>query len=83
MTSDEIQEAIDRAEQKRRELRDQQPEAKQSANVLSILPRAAELYRRQIARIPRTGAARPSDLEGREQQAGLGLRDPFDQPDSP
>jgi hypothetical protein len=49
MTADEIQAAIDRAEAKRRELQDQQPEVKQSAKLLSILPRAAELYRRQVA----------------------------------
>src|SRR5262249_51763708 len=39
----------DRAEAKRKELESQQPEAKASARVLSILPKAAELYRRQIA----------------------------------
>ena len=47
--SDEIQAAIERAEQKRRELEDSQPAAKRSAKVLSMLPKAAELYRRQIA----------------------------------
>lgn len=49
MTADELQAAIDRAESKRRELEAEQPEAKQSARVLSILPRAADLYRRQVA----------------------------------
>jgi DNA invertase Pin-like site-specific DNA recombinase len=49
MTADEIQAAIDRAEGKRRELQDQQPEAKESAKVLSIMPRAAAMYRKQIA----------------------------------
>jgi hypothetical protein len=49
MTADELQVAIDRAEQKRRELESEQPAAKQSAKVLSILPKAAELYRRQVA----------------------------------
>jgi site-specific DNA recombinase len=49
MTINEMQAAIERAEAKRRELEQQQPEAKQSAKVLSILPRAAELYRRQLA----------------------------------
>jgi len=34
---------------KRRELEAGQPEAKEGAKVLSILPRAAELYRPQIA----------------------------------
>ncbi len=37
------------AEAKRRELLDQQPAAKQSAKALAVLPKAAELYRRQIA----------------------------------
>ena len=37
MTADEIQAAIDRAEAKRRELEQQQPEARQSAKVLSIV----------------------------------------------
>ena len=32
-----------------RELQQQQPEAKPSAKVLAMLPRAAEIYRRQIA----------------------------------
>lgn len=48
MPPDEIQAAIARAEGKRRELEEQQPEAKQSARVLSFLPRAAHLYCRQI-----------------------------------
>jgi hypothetical protein len=49
MAADEIQAAIDRAEGKRRELQAQQPEAIQSAKVLSMLPKAAALYRKQIA----------------------------------
>ena len=49
LAADELQAAIDRAEGKRRELEAEQPEAKQSARVLSVLPRAAELYRRQVA----------------------------------
>jgi hypothetical protein len=49
MTGDEIEAAIDRAEAKRRELQNQQPAAKQSAKILTMLPRAAEAYRRQIA----------------------------------
>lgn len=49
MTADELHAAIDRAEGKRRELEAEQPEAKQLAKVLSILPRAADLYRRQVA----------------------------------
>jgi hypothetical protein len=48
MTADEIQAAIDRAEEKRRELEQQQPEARASAKVLSMLPRAADVYRRQV-----------------------------------
>jgi len=50
MTADEIQAAIDPAEAKRQELEQQQPAAKASAKVLSVLPKAAELYRRQIAK---------------------------------
>jgi site-specific DNA recombinase len=49
MAPNEIQAAIDRAEDKRRELFDQQLAAKQSARVLSMLPRAAETIRREIA----------------------------------
>ena len=51
MTADEIQAAIDRAEDKRRELEAQQPRARESAKVLSMLPRAAEKYRRSTLRI--------------------------------
>jgi hypothetical protein len=49
MAPDEIQAAIDRAEEKRRELESQQPEAKASAKVLTVLPKAAETYRRLVA----------------------------------
>ena len=49
LTADELQAAVEVAEAKRRELLDQQPGAKQSAKVLAVLPKAAELYRRQIA----------------------------------
>jgi hypothetical protein len=50
MASDEIQAAIDRAEDKRQELLDQQPAAKkQSAKVLNMLPKPAETARREIA----------------------------------
>ena len=48
MVADEIQVAIDRAEAKRRELQAQQPEAQQSAKVLSILSKAAAMYRRRV-----------------------------------
>jgi site-specific DNA recombinase len=50
MATDELQAAIDRAEAKRQELDGQQPLAKASAKVLSILPRAAALYRDQVRR---------------------------------
>jgi hypothetical protein len=48
MTTDEIQAAIDRASQKRREIQEQQQIAAPSARVFAMLPRAAEAYRRQI-----------------------------------
>lgn len=49
MATDELQAAVDRAEAKRRELVEQQPAVKQSAKVLRMLPKAAELARREIA----------------------------------
>ena len=49
MPADELQVAIDRAEQKRRELEaTQQPLARESAKILPMLTTAATLYRRQI-----------------------------------
>jgi len=48
MTADEIQAAIDRATEKRRELQNQQQTAMPSARMFTMLPRAAEAYRRQI-----------------------------------
>lgn len=48
MAPDELQAAIDRAEAKRQNLLEAQPAAKESAKLLTILPRAAEMYRRQI-----------------------------------
>jgi DNA repair exonuclease SbcCD ATPase subunit len=48
MPPDELQAAIERAEQKRQELEAQQPSARASAKVLSVLPRAAEMFRRQV-----------------------------------
>jgi site-specific DNA recombinase len=45
---DEIQAAIDLAEQKRRELEEAQPDAKESAKMIAMLPNAAKEYRRQI-----------------------------------
>jgi len=48
LTADELQAAIERAEGKRAALLAAQPSAKRSAKVLSMLPRAAEAYRRQI-----------------------------------
>ena len=48
MPPDEIEAAIERAEAKRRELEAQRPEAQEWAHVLSMLPKAAELFRRQV-----------------------------------
>ena len=45
---DEIQSVIDRVEQKREDLLNEQPVAKESARIISMLPRAAEAFRRQI-----------------------------------
>jgi hypothetical protein len=49
LTADELQAAIERAEAKRRELEQQQPTAKASSRVLTLLPKAADLYRKQLA----------------------------------
>ena len=49
MATDELQAAIDRAEVKRRELEAARPQAQRNARVLTMLPRVAELYRKQIA----------------------------------
>jgi hypothetical protein len=48
MASDEIEAAIARAEGKRAELEAQRPEMQASARVVSILPKAAALLRRQV-----------------------------------
>jgi site-specific DNA recombinase len=48
MAPDEIQAAIEKVEAKRRDLEANLPEAKQSVRILSILPKAAEMYRDQI-----------------------------------
>ena len=48
LAADELQSAVDRAMQKRRDLEAAQPEAKESAAVLAALPKAAALYRQQI-----------------------------------
>src|SRR5256885_14782280 len=50
MAADEIQAAIDRAETKRRELEEQGPAAKPSSRLFTMLPQAAEAYRRQITK---------------------------------
>lgn len=50
MAPDELQAAIDRAEAKRSDLWGTQAQASAGARVLSMLPRAAERYRQQIAR---------------------------------
>ena len=49
MAVDELQAAIDRAEAKREELLAQQPVARHSAKILKMLPKAAEVARREIA----------------------------------
>lgn len=49
MTGDELQAAMERAQAKRRELRDTNPATRPISNVIAALPQAAELYRRQIA----------------------------------
>ena len=49
MTAHKIQAAIDRAEAKRRELAEQQPDAMVSAKILAMLRKAAEVYREQVA----------------------------------
>jgi len=49
MAADELQAAIDRAEEKRRELQGLQGGEGVPTKTLAILPRAAELYRRQVA----------------------------------
>lgn len=50
LTADELQTAIDRVEAKRREVIDARPAARESARVLTMLPKAAEFYRDQIDR---------------------------------
>ena len=49
MTSDELQAAIERAESKRRELSQAMGQTEGGAKIISMLPRAAERYRKQIA----------------------------------
>jgi DNA invertase Pin-like site-specific DNA recombinase len=48
MEPDEILAAIAKAEQKRQDLMAARPEAKQSAKLLTAIPRAAEEYRREV-----------------------------------
>jgi hypothetical protein len=48
LEADEIQIAINRAEEKRQQLLQEQPYARQSAKVIATLPKAAKEYRRQI-----------------------------------
>jgi site-specific DNA recombinase len=48
MEPDELRAAIERAEAKRRELIELNSEVRESAKVMSMLPKAAELYRQQI-----------------------------------
>ncbi len=47
---DELQLAIDAAQRKRRDILDAQPAARQSAKILTMLPKAAKAYRQQIER---------------------------------
>jgi site-specific DNA recombinase len=49
MAADELQAGIERAEAKRTDLQGDQPAARATAKVLSMLPKAADAYRRQIA----------------------------------
>lgn len=48
MTSDELQAAIEKAEAKRQQLAAALPGGRQSARVLSMLPRTAALYQKQV-----------------------------------
>jgi hypothetical protein len=49
LTGDELEGAIAKAEAKRQELIEQQPEAKASARIFAAIPRAAALYRAQVS----------------------------------
>lgn len=50
LPADELQAAIDRAEAKRRDLQDQQlGSTAPMSKALALMPRAAEIYRRQVA----------------------------------
>ena len=49
MTPDELQAVIEKAEEKRRELEGQHHGLKSPTIALAIMPRTAELYRRQVA----------------------------------
>jgi hypothetical protein len=49
MTADEIQASVERAESKADELRALEAKAAPALKVLTLLPRAGEKYRRQIA----------------------------------
>ena len=74
MVPDELLAAIDRAEGK--ELESEQSEAKASAKLLSILPKAAALYREQIARglDGNPGAAAKSHVVLKEMFGKIALR---------
>jgi hypothetical protein len=52
MPEDELQAAIDRAEEKRRELQERLS-ANLPAKAIAFMSKAAELYRRQVAQGPR------------------------------
>jgi hypothetical protein len=47
-TSAELQGVIDRVLEERRKLEDQQPAVKEAAKIATMLPNAADLYRKQI-----------------------------------
>jgi hypothetical protein len=49
MTSEEIQTVIDRVLEERRRLESARPVAKEGAKLASLLPNAADLYRKQIS----------------------------------
>ncbi len=60
MTADEIGAAIERAEAKKRDLETKLPQGRGDKRVVDFLPRAAELYRKQIA----------NGLDGDAREAG-------------
>ena len=49
ITQDELKAVLDRAEDKRKELVRALPEARESVRIMSMLPKAADMYKRRIA----------------------------------